>query len=197
MKPGARSSLAAAAASLLLASEAHAGFKICNFGGRSAFMTMAFRSGSAFQSKGWWEIPAGGGCVATIEGPLRNRYYYLHGQDAEGMFVSGNYLFCVKTTPSFEIADAQTSCSGASAERRGFIQIDTGEAKDFTYNIVERFPLGSGGGEEGAAHCAAGFQTLATSASAEPDPSGLGCPPWTSEPSRFTVDPHGTSAAPW
>jgi uncharacterized membrane protein len=146
MKPGPWSSLAAGAALLLVASEAHAAFKICNYGATSVFMTMAFRSGRALLSKGWWEIPAGGRCIATIEGDLRNRYYYLHGQDAAGMFVSGNYRFCIKTAPSFEIADAQTSCSGPGAEWRGFIAIDTGAEKDFTYNIVSRFPLDSGGG---------------------------------------------------
>jgi uncharacterized membrane protein len=129
-------SVLAGASLLLLATEAHAWFNICNRGGVPISMVIAYKSGDKFMSKGWWNI-ASGSCITAVGGDLANRYYYLHGKDSEGMYVSGSYNFCVVTNRAFEIYDAE-SCSGTNREWRGFREIDTGDSLNYTYNIYDR-----------------------------------------------------------
>ncbi len=121
-----------------VAGTALADLSVCNHSGVRTFVALASDTDAGYITRGWTTVEANGACTKVVTGALPNRFYYLYGHDEEGMEIAGNDRFCVVTGRSFNILNADQSCSGANREWRDFLEIDTGDEADFTFDVYDR-----------------------------------------------------------
>ncbi|TAK65857.1 MAG: DUF1036 domain-containing protein [Bacteroidetes bacterium] len=115
-------------ATLFLQSIVTAGLAICNGTSSKLSVAVGYEKGGAWYAEGWWNL-APGECAITIGGPLSNRYYYCFAKDDKGTW-DGKYQFCVDPSNAFYLRDQQ------NCEKRGFFQIDVGNAKDYVQTLT-------------------------------------------------------------
>jgi uncharacterized membrane protein len=110
---------------------------ICNKTGYPADVAVGYQSGDDWQSKGWYQID-GGHCTEVISGDLTQRYYYFYAfrTQGPGMIWHGDYWLCV-SQDSFTIVGATERCTERGYQKKGFIQIDTGDYKSFTQGLSD------------------------------------------------------------
>lgn len=129
-----RTLLAAFIVSLIVA-PAEAGFKVCNKTPHAARVAFGHFDGTAWTSRGWWTIPSKG-CAMVLAGALEARYYYLYATDDVAGSWDGRRSFCVASEGTFEIR-GRGDCEGHGYDRKGFFQIDTGQARDYTQTLSD------------------------------------------------------------
>jgi uncharacterized membrane protein len=134
LRPTMRTVLAALILSLIVV-PAEAGFKVCNKTPHEAKVALGRFDGTAWTSRGWWTIPAKG-CTELLPGALDARYYYLYATDDASGSWDGRRGFCVSAATSFEIR-GRADCESHGYDRRGFFQIDTGQARDYTQSLAD------------------------------------------------------------
>ena len=127
--------LAAALSAVLVATPALAGFKVCNRTPHPARVALGLYDGTTWSSQGWWTVPAKG-CAVLLSGPLLARFYYLYATDDLQGTWDGRKAFCVATADAFRIK-GRGACEAHGYDRRGFFQIDTGRAPDFTQTLSD------------------------------------------------------------
>lgn len=120
----------AALALLLTALPARAEFAVCNKTSHETKAALGYFDGSAWASEGWWSIPPKS-CRTLLEGPLDARYYYLYATDGGTGSWDGKSSFCVSATGKFLIK-GRGDCARQGYDRKGFFEIDTGQARDYT-----------------------------------------------------------------
>ncbi len=125
----------AAVAMCLIALPVQAGFKVCNKTAHEAKVAMGLFDGTVWTSRGWWRI-APEACREILEGPLYARYYYLYASDGGSGGWDGKKGFCVVPGGTFEIK-GRRNCEGHGFDRKGFFEIDTGQARDYTQTLSE------------------------------------------------------------
>jgi uncharacterized membrane protein len=120
---------------LLEAKPANAWFKVCNQSTEKVDVAFAYTAGGGkWMSEGWW-ILRSGDCATVYGGELTNRYYYVYAKGNAGGVWTGNNNFCV-ISDKFLIGFADTRCSGNGRWEK-FNQVDTGDSKNWTYNLTE------------------------------------------------------------
>lgn len=115
---------------LLAALPAQAGLNICNKASLKAKVALGHFDGTHWSSSGWWTI-APKSCAGLLTGPLDARYYYLYATDGAAGTWEGGTHFCVAPDAKFTIPGRE-NCSQRGFDRRGFFEIDTGNAPNWT-----------------------------------------------------------------
>ncbi|MEG3904967.1 DUF1036 domain-containing protein [Microcoleus sp. B4-C5] len=113
---------------------AQAWFKVCNKSGSTATVAFAYPEGGGWTSHGWYRLKSGE-CATTYHPSLKNRFYYVYGVSESGGQWGGNHRFCTVES-EFTMASSDRRC-GSNGEWKGFEQVDTGNAKNFTYTLTE------------------------------------------------------------
>lgn len=128
---------------------AMAGLTLCNEADVRHAVAVGYKSGDQWVSEGWWNI-APGACATAVGGDLMQRYYYFRAEAAGHDFLDENYAFC--TQPAAFTIEGDEACAARGYEQEMFRQIDTGEARDFTYRfglsvspVSDAAPLGNAG----------------------------------------------------
>lgn len=125
----------AALLSCLITLPAWAGLKVCNKSAHEAKVALGFHGATAWSSRGWWVIPPRT-CREILSGSLDARYYYLYATDEFSGSWDGSNGFCVSAANAFEIR-GRADCENHGYDRKGFFQVDTGEAPSYTQNLSE------------------------------------------------------------
>jgi uncharacterized membrane protein len=129
-----RAALALLAFAGLLASPAHAKFAVCNKGARAATVALGHFNGTDWMSEGWWTIKPNA-CADLITAPLDARYYYLYANDGGSGTWDGSKEFCTDVQ-NFSIV-GRGHCAARGHNRKGFFQIDTGQAPNWTQSLSD------------------------------------------------------------
>ncbi len=114
----------------LTAVPVQAAFVVCNKTPHETKVALGRFDGSAWSSEGWWTL-APEACQRLLAGALDARYYYLYATDGGTGSWDGKNGFCVATTDKFAIR-GRADCAGRGYDRKGFFEIDTGQARDYT-----------------------------------------------------------------
>ena len=122
-------------AAVLLASPAQAALTVCNKAGHPARVALGRFDGRDWASQGWWLL-APGQCADVVTAKLDARYYYLYATDDASGGWDGRNGFCVAQTDTFQIR-GRADCEGHGYDRKGFFQIDTGQARDYTQTLSD------------------------------------------------------------
>jgi uncharacterized membrane protein len=136
-------SVAIAVGLLSVAPAQAAEWKVCNATGKDANVAIVYSLGDArnYISKGWWKVPANGGCRVVFSGNLPIIGTYLRGEGVGGEIWEGSDLFCTVQS-RFEIPNANLDEKGCMAKgaRLKAYQMHIIKAQHFTTT------LNSGGG---------------------------------------------------
>ena len=119
---------------LMAAAPAQASFTVCNKGSHAAKVSLGRFNGRDWESDGWWTVKAKS-CANLLIGPLDARYYYLYANDGRLGSWDGSFGFCV-TSGKFSIV-GRAGCAARGYERKGFFQVDTGDAPDYTHKLSD------------------------------------------------------------
>src|SRR5690348_14178074 len=119
---------------IFLAAPAEAGFAVCNKGSHPANVALGRFNGTDWMSEGWWTV-APRSCVSLIGTPLDARYYYLYATDGGSGTWDGGKEFCT-SSGKFSIV-GRGRCADRGYDRKGFFQIDTGEAPNWTQALSD------------------------------------------------------------
>ncbi|MGB8363110.1 MAG: DUF1036 domain-containing protein [Rhizomicrobium sp.] len=115
---------------LLTALPVHAALMVCNRTPHETRVALGYFDGAAWSSEGWWTV-APKACEKLLAGPLDSRYYYLYATDGGTGSWDGKNGFCVAATDKFAI-HGRADCAAQGYDRKGFFEIDTGQARDYT-----------------------------------------------------------------
>jgi uncharacterized membrane protein len=115
------------------APSAWAGFNICNKSNLPVRAAIGRFDGTYWTSQGWWTIPPQK-CAGLLIGPLDARYYYLYATDGGAGTWEGRTHFCVTPSAKF-LAPGRADCTRRGFDRRGFFEVDTGGAPDWTQTL--------------------------------------------------------------
>jgi len=123
-------------------SPAMADLKLCNRSESKVGVALGYKDlEQGWTSEGWWNVgPAG--CVKLKEGPLNARYYYVYAIDYDkGGAWGGPAQMCIQNK-LFTIRGID-NCAERGFDRKGFYEVDTGEAIDWTVEIssANRSPM--------------------------------------------------------
>ena len=114
------------------AQQAAAGLELCNGTDIQHSVAIGYKSGDLWVSEGWWTI-APGACATPVTGDLSLRYYYFRAEASGHEFLDEGYAFCTQSA-AFTI-EGDENCAARGYEQEMFRQIDTGEARHFTYTF--------------------------------------------------------------
>lgn len=120
-------------ATVLAASPAEAAFNVCNKGDTSTRVALGHFDGTHWTSQGWWTVSPRT-CARLLTGPLDARYYYLYAADSAAGTWEGKTHFCIAPGTKFLIPGRQ-DCTKRGFDRRGFFEVDTGNAPDWTQTL--------------------------------------------------------------
>jgi uncharacterized membrane protein len=115
------------------AAPGQAAFNVCNKTDLATRVALGRFDGSHWTSEGWWTIKPRT-CAGLINGPLDSRYYYLYATDSAAGTWEGKTHFCVAPEARFK-ASSRGSCAKNGLDRRGFFEVDTGKAGDWTQSL--------------------------------------------------------------
>jgi uncharacterized membrane protein len=116
------------------AAPADASFTVCNKGSHAAKVALGRFNGRDWESDGWWTVKPKD-CSKLLIGPLEARYYYLYATDGRQGSWDGRHGFCVMGG-KFSIV-GRGGCAARGYDRKGFFQVDTGHAADYTHKLSD------------------------------------------------------------
>ena len=123
---------------LFVSGHASAQLEVCNKSMEKVSVALLSAQTGDWRSTGWYNIAAGD-CGHLIVEPLNNHNYYIYakGYRADSNIVwSGDHYNCVINVNAFDLLDTG-SCSSKGAITEGFKKVETGEAREFTYTLVD------------------------------------------------------------
>ena len=135
--------LVVAAASLSTATTAAAELRLCNKTPVQVGIAIGYKDNNDWVSEGWWNLDAET-CQVVVDGPLPSRYYYLYALDYEEGGAWGGTAFMCTHDKEFTI-EGTSDCVARGYERRGFVEVDTGDKLSWTVQLTERPKVGIGG----------------------------------------------------
>jgi uncharacterized membrane protein len=123
-------------------------WKVCNSTAEVIDVAIVYSMNDAghYISKGWWRVPACGGCKVVYSGDLPIKGTFLRGESEKGAVWEGENLFCTSQS-RFEIANANVSektCKARGQDMKAF-QMHTIKNDNFTTTLRDSRP--------GARHC--------------------------------------------
>lgn len=125
--------IAAVPGTLAGTSPAKAAFNVCNKTTLPTRVALGRFDGTNWTSQGWWTLQPSA-CAGLLTGPLDARYYYLYATDGAGGIWEGKTHFCVAPQVKF-LAPGRADCAKRALDRRGFFEVDTGAAPDWTQTL--------------------------------------------------------------
>ncbi len=108
---------------------AQANYEVCNRAGigQDIFVAVAYHHDGDWHSHGWWRVSPGQ-CAVAIPGNLRNRYYYVRADSADGRISwNGDHQFCTSREEFYIRGGA--NCRARGYDTEGFLQVDTGDER--------------------------------------------------------------------
>ncbi|MCB1492796.1 MAG: DUF1036 domain-containing protein [Rhodobiaceae bacterium] len=122
---------------------ARADLVVCNKTENRVGIALGYKDDKGWATEGWWNI-SGNACETLLRGPLVSRYYYIYAldYDAGGEWTGSAYMCSQDKT--FTIRGIN-ECSERGYDRTGFLEIDTGEEREWTVQLVEPGRTGKGG----------------------------------------------------
>lgn len=122
-------------AALCSPSPALADLRLCNMTTSRIGIALGYRDAQGWITEGWWNISANA-CETLLKGQLAARFYYIHGVDYDrGGEWSGKSFLCTRDR-EFTIRGAE-NCLARGFERTGFFEIDSGEQKSWTIQLLD------------------------------------------------------------
>ena len=112
---------------------AEAGLNVCNKSALPAKVSVGRFNGTHWMSEGWWTV-APAKCTEVVTGTLNARYYYVYATDGAAGTWDGSKFFCTAPTDKFAII-GRGACAAQGYDRRGFFEIDTGRAVNWTQSL--------------------------------------------------------------
>lgn len=114
---------------------AQAELRLCNNTTSRVGVAVGFKDKSAWRTEGWWNLRPNS-CETLLSGPLSSRYFYIHAQDYDrGGEWGGTTPMCTQSK-SFTIEGTE-DCKERGFERMKFFEVDTGEQKSWTVQLVD------------------------------------------------------------
>lgn len=130
----------AAAIALALASFwpslAHADLRFCNMTSSRVGIALGYRDSQGWITEGWWNLSPNG-CETLLRGALAARFYYVHAIDYDRGGEWGGKSFMCTRDREFTIRNAE-NCLARGFERTGFFEVDTGEQKNWTIQLLDQ-----------------------------------------------------------
>src|SRR4051812_16711055 len=120
-------------AASLICGNANADLNFCNQTPIPVFAAVERPDGGAWVSQGWYSF-APGSCGSVLSGDLTSRYYYYYAEGPGGHTWSGANAMCVLPGSAFTIHGSD-ACEQRGFESKPAVQVDTGDADDFTINL--------------------------------------------------------------
>jgi uncharacterized membrane protein len=114
---------------------AQAALTVCNASARPVKVAIGRFDGADWTSQGWWTI-APRACAAVVATSLNARFYYLFASDGGSGSWDGTHGFCVSSAGKFEIT-GRGNCPARGFERKGFFEVDTGSAANYTQTLSD------------------------------------------------------------
>jgi uncharacterized membrane protein len=136
-KLGARLALAGAllAASSVASTAARADLRLCNMTTSRVGIALGYRDPQGWVTEGWWNLNPRG-CETLLKGPLAARYFYVYAVDYDrGGEWSGRSFMCTRDR-EFTIRGVE-DCFARGFDRSGFFEVDTGEQKSWTIQLMD------------------------------------------------------------
>jgi uncharacterized membrane protein len=125
----------AALAASSIASTARADLRLCNMTTSRVGIAVGYRDAQGWVTEGWWNL-APRGCETLLKGPLAARYFYVYGVDYDrGGEWSGRSFMCTRDR-EFTIRGVE-DCFARGFDRSGFFEVDTGEQKSWTIQLMD------------------------------------------------------------
>ena len=119
----------------LFVAPAEAALNICNKTTHLVKLALGRFDGAIWSSAGWWTLQSHQ-CQVLVPGKLVARYYYIYASDGGAGGWTGSRGFCVANDDKFTIEGRQ-NCEARGYERKGFFEVDTGQAPDYTQSISD------------------------------------------------------------
>jgi uncharacterized membrane protein len=114
---------------------AQADLKLCNSTPSRIGISIGYQDEKGWATEGWWNI-ASQSCETLLKGGWPSRFVYVYGVDYDrgGEWAGTTYMCTADTT--FWIRDVN-DCQKRGHKRTGFIEVDTGQAKDWTIRLTD------------------------------------------------------------
>ncbi len=126
---------AAAAGALAAAAPARADLRLCNMTTSRVGISLGYRDQQGWITQGWWNISSNA-CETLLKGELAARFYYIHAVDYDrGGQWGGKSYMCTRDR-EFTIRGAE-NCLARGFERTGYFEVDTGEQKSWTIQLLD------------------------------------------------------------
>lgn len=120
---------------LMAAAPADAGLQVCNKTGNTKNVSVGYKDGGDWMSRGWYIIHPGA-CSVAVGGDLRYRHYYVRVETSDGRaWLDGDYYFCTQAAAFTIRGDEQ--CKARGYVREGFAEVNVGEAVNYTVNLTQ------------------------------------------------------------
>ncbi|HEY7382557.1 MAG TPA: DUF1036 domain-containing protein [Beijerinckiaceae bacterium] len=130
-----------AAALLLPATPARADLRLCNMTTSRIGIAIGYRDQQGWITEGWWNLNARA-CETLLKGQLAARFYYVYGVDYDrGGEWSGRSFMCTRDR-EFTIRGVE-DCFARGFDRSAFFEVDTGEQKSWTIQLMDPGRMGT------------------------------------------------------
>ncbi len=128
-----RFGLAAGLAALPL--PALADLRLCNQTASKVGVTVGYRDAQGWVTEGWWDLKPRS-CETLLRGSLAAQFYYVYAVDyTRGGEWSGRAMMCTRDT-AFTIRGVE-DCLARGFDRNGFIEVDTGQQRNWTIQLSD------------------------------------------------------------
>jgi uncharacterized membrane protein len=122
-------------ASPLAATAARADLRLCNMTTSRIGISVGYRDPQGWVTEGWWNLNARG-CETLLKGPLAARFFYIYAVDYDrGGEWAGRSFMCTRDR-EFTIRGVE-DCFARGFDRSGFFEVDTGEQKSWTIQLMD------------------------------------------------------------
>ncbi|MHA1157818.1 MAG: DUF1036 domain-containing protein [Alphaproteobacteria bacterium] len=111
------------------------GLRLCNRTGSRVGVSIGYKENRDWTTEGWWNIAAGE-CGTLVSGALVSRFYYVYALDYDLGGVWGGKATMCTSDKEFTIRGIQ-NCVARGYESSGFFEVDTGEQKSWTVQLME------------------------------------------------------------
>ena len=119
----------------LMPTPAQADLRLCNMTTSRVGIAVGYRDPQGWVTEGWWNLNPRG-CETLLKGQLAARYFYVYAVDYDrGGEWSGRSFMCTRDR-EFTIRGVE-DCFARGFDRSGFFEVDTGEQKSWTIQLMD------------------------------------------------------------
>jgi len=120
---------------VVVPTDARADLKLCNMTASRVGVAIGRKEDGEWIAEGWWNIVSNA-CETLFRGELKARFYYVHALDYDrGGEWAGKAFMC--TDDKVFIIKGVEDCQGRGYRRKGFFEVDTQNAADWTVRLSD------------------------------------------------------------